>query len=713
MVDMNLTQTHRTFANGIQGIVAHAPGLTRAHVSIAIAVGYLDEPPALPGLAHLLEHVLTTVPLTESPESSLLAWFAKHQGSLNARTDDHVTDIHFTVPLEGLAKAAMKTASQLAAPHMPLPVIRSEVTAIDAEWQARQQSSAMHELAAIAALADPHHIGAECRHGNAQTLGGDAARLYEALAAFHHDHYRGSRVCIAIISPWGTERMIDLTQRMAALFKPPLEDNATLAIRPRWGHSRSAETPAATPGVTLCWPLPPNLSRHQFLNLAQFADSLNQGFLIEQLTEQLPASFSDYCATASPSGATDTFHLQFSGNLNKNQQEALAGMLYKHLNSQLSAKKSADCSTWQPPANTVQLAPAWFAYARQQALALRFPTASSVHSLPLDSTRFIVSPAASATKRPVASVRHPSTQNMQRWHGQYGVSDDFAALADTNWAACFLPNTKITLGPLAAKRLAQKGLVLQQMHLVQGSWLITMGNRAAPAMSALLSNATLTATPPANGLLAQQLLQRLLRLPDTPAMWVSHRAEADRVSQALALLANGPITEEIKTAPLDEATGKAANVSTAIMRTLSLPGASAQRWLLAAAEQRHSASFFQQARSEYQLGYVAAVRRGDGAPCSLGYVVQTGSNVDGVAATLNTIVARLWQTVDSSLPTLPAPPETPLAALITQWNCLLSGATNPLHRLPCEIPEPLDLISTHGHWQTHCLDSTGRYWISD
>lgn len=717
MIKQGFPQTHCTLANGMHTSVAHAPHLTRAHVSIAIAAGYLDEPHRLPGLAHLLEHVVTTAPLAASPNSSLLTWFAQHQGSLNARTDDHVTDIHFTVPLELLEQAGLAAAAQLATPNMPRQVIHNEVAAIDAEWQARQSSSTMRELAAFAALADPQHIGAGCRHGNAQTLGQDLAWLHDALTDFHHRHYHTGRVSIALISPWGIGPMIDLIQRMAALFKPPIEGDGTRIIASRWGRLHSVDAPAVTSGVpsgmALLWPLPTSLSGSQFLALTQLADAVNQGLLIEQL----PPSLSDYCATAAPSGATDTFHLQLSGHLDATQREALAVSLSKRLNSLLAAQPSQDESLWQPPTNTEQLAPAWFTHARHQALARRFSRTSSTSPFSSSSVRFLVPDVSTQSKVCMREVRQISATSVQRWCGHYGVSDDFISLADTAWAACFIPKAMMNLGPLAEKRLARQGIVVQQRQLAQGSWVMTLGVDAVAAMGTLLESASLTAKTPAHGLLAQQLLERLMPFPDTPALWVSHSSGAEVVGHALGLLASQPLAASgDECSSLDTISSEATNTSTAIMRTLRLPGTPAQRWLLALAERCHSATFYQQARNEHQLGYVAAVRRSDGAPCSLGYVVQTADNAEGVAATLTSITDRLWQTFDGHLPSMPVPPETPLAALTTQWQSLLAGTKQPLHRLPWAqfaLNEQISAAGDQAHWQTHWLDSKGRYWVSD
>ena len=319
---------------------------------------------------------------------------------------------------------------------------------------------------------------------------------------------------------------------------------------------------------------------------------------------------------------------------------------------------------------------------------------------------------------------------MQCWCGQYSVDEDFNALADDAWAACFVPEAVIVPGPLTAQRLALQGIVFKQQNSPHGSWVIVVGSKANNAMLALLEDAILSASDAQEGLLAQQLVQRLTPLPATPAVWVSHQAELDAISQALAALTCRSLTTADGNTPRaapSAADTQPANV--AVMRTLSLPGSPAQRWLLAAAEKYHSATFFQQARYEHRLGYVAAVRRGDGAPCSLGYVVQTSNGVQTsegagpagekrIEEKLLSITDALWQTSDkilqAQLPTL-TPPETPIAALIIQWQSLLAGTTQPLHRLDKEqtdqrtVTELLTQVNTHGRWQTHWLNSAGHY----
>ena len=721
MANLRFPQAAISLPNGVQGVLAHAPHLTHAHVSITIAAGYLDEPPTLPGLAHLLEHVLTTAPLAASSNTSLLTWFAQHQGSLNAHTDDYVTDVHFSIPTGCLEAAALTVASQLATPTISSPTIRLEVAAIDAEWQARQHSSAMQRLSAIATLSDPQHIGAGCRHGNAQTLGQNTGLLYEALTAFHRDHYHGGRVSIAVISSRAAEAMSRLIQRMATLFSPLPPNAPALAITPRWGNLHRAKVVGTANAVELLWPLPTSMSPHQFNALSDVADWLNQGYLVDQLAD----SIIDYHATAAPTGATDTFSLALTGTAPQERLEVLVAILSKRLSALLATPPIDHSIAWQPPAGTVQLAPAWFADARKQALARRLAASAaaqphrptnSAHRL---APHWLVDSSPTTRQHAGETTQLAATLKVQRWCGQYGVSDDFASLADTHWAACFMPNAMFSPAPLTAKRCARRGVICQHMQLAQGSWVITVGEGAAVAMQTLLQEAHVNAAIAPQGLLAQRLLQRLTPLPTTPAAWVSHATEADAVCQALADLASRIATRSAQTPAIN---GPA---STAIMHALSLPGTPTQRWLLALVEQHHSAAFFQQARYDHQLGYVAAIRRGDGTPCSLGYVVQTSEDAEPVGEKLLSITHALWQTADDVLQTPNSLklsltlPETPLAALVTQWQSLLSGSDQPLHRLgqpgihSQALTDLLTQINTHGHWQTHWLDSTDRYRVND
>ncbi|PAU72133.1 insulinase family protein [Vreelandella alkaliphila] len=731
MASLSFQQTCISLPNGAQGVLAYAPHLTRAHVSIAIVAGYLDEPRALPGLAHLLEHVLTTAPLEASSNISLLTWFSQHQGSLNAHTDDYITDVHFSISANKLEVAALTVASQLATPAFSPSVIGAEVAAIDAEWQARQHSSAMQRLSAIATLSDSQHIGAGCRHGNAQTLGSDMTLLFEALTAFHRAYYHGGRVSIAIISPWAAKAMNRLIKRMAALFSPPIPCAPSLSIAPRWSRQLSTKVASTGNTVELLWPLSSAIARHQLTALGDTADRLNQGLLVEQLLD----SITDYRATLAPSGATDAFSLTLSGTATQDQVKALAAALSERLAALLGTATNAHGNRWQPPAETLQLAPAWFAHARRQALTRRFATPSSEHQ-PVTST-FAASHArcllgnTPPPPSPHAFDRQPPAYPaVQHWCGQYGVSDDFAVLATTAWAACFVPSAVVVPSPLTAQRLARQAIVFKQENSPHGSWVIAMGSQANHAMVALLEDAVLAASKAQEGMLAQQLIQRLTPLPAAPVVWVSHSTGAAAVCNALANLASRvAIRAEQPSANL--------STSTAIMRTLSLPGTPSQRLLLALAEQHHSGAFFQQARYDHHLGYVAAVRSGDGAPCSLGYVVQT-SNVGEIskdagsaggkpleekriAEKLQSITDALWKTSDSVLqaqpPTL-TPPETPLAALVLQWQSLLTGTNQPLHRLGQQridsqaLTNLLTQINTLGHWQTHWLDSAGHYEVN-
>ena len=114
-----------------------------------------------------------------------------------------------------------------------------------------------------------------------------------------------------------------------------------------------------------------------------------------------------------------------------------------------------------------------------------------------------------------------------------------------------------------------------------------------------------------------------------------------------------------------------------------------------------------------------------GATLVVAVVVQTSEDAEPVGEKLLSITHALWQTADdvlqapNSLKLSLTLPETPLAALVTQWQSLLSGSDQPLHRLgqpgihSQALTDLLTQINTHGHWQTHWLDSTGRYRVND
>ena len=706
-----LPLTRRALANGAQGMVARDRSLTNGHLCITIAAGYLDEPVAWPGLAHLLEHAITTTPLADGSHG-LVMWCAEQGGTLNARTDDYLTDIHVSLPPPVLADVAHHIAAQMAAPTLRTDVLAREIAAIDAEWRARKHSAGLQRLKALAALASPRQFGSGCRHGNAATLGGNIEALREALLRFHRRHFHAGRLSMALLGPWEHRRMLDLLEGMAARFSPAPDDAPPLAMMPRWRTDRrAAPAPDGAP-TTLLWPLPAPLSQARWARLAELAHAMNQG----ECLAHLPAGVSDYRATLSPSGAMDTFCMTLEGRVPPADGERFATWLSGRLNALAKAPDSASSPGWQPPSGTLKLGPAWFDWARQQALATRL-TACNGQARPAAFTpsgAYWLTATRRDRTRPVTEPTNDTPPvERQHWSGVYGVCHDAAALANTPWAACFFPHMALCLAPLATQRLAQAGITLLRGEWGQGSWLMTVGNDAVSGMLRTLAHAQPVPAETPNTLLAQRLLQRLTTAPDRPAIWTSHAAALPSLDEAVVTLARRVAARFWTRSPTPRSASPTddAPLSVAIMRTLRLPGTPEQRWQLARAEQQHRAAFFRQAREVAALGYVAAVRCGDGAPCSLGYVVQTtgGCEADAAARAVRTITQALWDVGIAPSRATPATPETAFAALVSQWQCLLSGADTPLHRLP----DTAASNSAAGRWHTHWLDSAGRYWISD
>ena len=71
-------------ADGIRATLVHQPQATRAAALVKVGAGSHHETDALPGLAHLLEHLLFRGSQRYHADERLMAWIQRQGGSVNA-----------------------------------------------------------------------------------------------------------------------------------------------------------------------------------------------------------------------------------------------------------------------------------------------------------------------------------------------------------------------------------------------------------------------------------------------------------------------------------------------------------------------------------------------------------------------------------------------------------------------------------------------------
>ncbi|WP_447955814.1 insulinase family protein [Vreelandella sp. EE7] len=667
-----------------------------AHVVLAVGVGYLDEPEDIPGLAHLLEHVLLTQPGPEG--ASLLAFTEALGGKLNARTDDLITDIHATLPVAALPRFLEYLGETVFTPVFAQATVAQECAAIDGEYQARQGTSELHRLHGIQRLAEPGHPGAVGHHGSKQSLGGTPAELKQALERFHARYYARPRLSLGLTAPLSLAHQRALAEALLAASRP---GEPTPPPPPRWARtSHQAVVEGAGSRLELLWPLESAALAGQMPRLEAVERSLNAGALLAPLA----GLADDYRVTLCPSGATDTLALRV--HLPPHRQRELlsrAESITRAIEAALPTASAYAPGVDDEPSLAARLA----SRTRRQALSQRFAKQDTHNEARLlaAAPHALLSGSQKTAAQPRKRAAHTLPTSVI---SRVGASGSFDLPA--HWFAGFYPGKAIRLPALARQHLAVEGVTLLQHASPQGSWLCAHAHRPlTPALCKALAGAWLAPPPAPTGLQAHRLLAELAQSPTAPLTWSDSAESAATLSPLLATLDADAPSEAFK-----QETAPPPSDSVTLMRTLALAGSDTHRRVLSLAARRHGAPFFRAVRQTHRLGYIAAVRFVDGDPAQLAYIVQCAAGeVARVKALIQAEIEALWEALLAELANeAPLPgeflgldiPETPGAALVAQWRSHLNATQVPLYRLAAweqgfSLETWRQYLNAPAHWQ--------------
>lgn len=188
-------------ASGLLCLLISDPAADAASCVAQFGVGSHDEPAHLPGLAHLLEHMLFMGSAGYPQAGSFPQLISEWSGRFNASTAAERTRYHFSVNSGGLEACFAQLTDMLVAPLFAPEAVAAERQVIDAEFHTRLADDALHEQAALGQVFNPEHPLSRFTAGNISTLGLDAGELSAALRAFHNRHYRAANGCLMMHGP--------------------------------------------------------------------------------------------------------------------------------------------------------------------------------------------------------------------------------------------------------------------------------------------------------------------------------------------------------------------------------------------------------------------------------------------------------------------------------------------------------------------------------
>ncbi|TFH88539.1 hypothetical protein EQG41_01505 [Billgrantia azerbaijanica] len=221
-----------TLRNGLRVLLLADPDADQAGAAMSVAAGSSQEPPELPGLAHLLEHMLFLGTEKYPAADDFPSYVQGHGGRYNATTESDQTRYFFEVPPAHLAGALDRFAQFFIAPCLDAAAVAREREVIDAEYRARLADDEQCILGVIKQVLDPGHPASRFFAGNRESLDATPEALRRALVAFHARYYAAANLQLVVV---GTPPLARLEQVVEAAF-------AAIPERPR-------PAPAAWPAL--------------------------------------------------------------------------------------------------------------------------------------------------------------------------------------------------------------------------------------------------------------------------------------------------------------------------------------------------------------------------------------------------------------------------------------------------------------------------------
>ena len=221
--DNGIRRTH--LDSGLRVVTEELPGLRSAAVGFWVGTGSRDEPDAIAGTSHFLEHLLfkgtptrQAVEIAEAVESC--------GGDMNAFTGQEVTAYYVRVPDRFLSLAVDIVSDIVWSPALRADEVESERQVILEEIRMRDDTpdDLVHDVFASALFPD-HPLGREVS-GSIETI---SAVARDEVAAYHAEHYRPSNIVVAVAGNVDHDvvvALVDAAQTSARGDRPPRRNGA-------------------------------------------------------------------------------------------------------------------------------------------------------------------------------------------------------------------------------------------------------------------------------------------------------------------------------------------------------------------------------------------------------------------------------------------------------------------------------------------------------
>lgn len=193
-------------SNGLRVLLVSDKQAVRASAALSIdGAGQFDEPPEIPGLAHLMEHMALS---SSPPERDFEDWLEEREGASNAFTAPGYVCFHFNSPPEVFGEAISRFASLFVQARVERvcrnrAVITREIRRVDSELDYTSEATQAFYL--LKDFINPEHPFSRFGAGNLESLQRATYRaridIGQWLISFFRKHYLPSKAVMVVVCP--------------------------------------------------------------------------------------------------------------------------------------------------------------------------------------------------------------------------------------------------------------------------------------------------------------------------------------------------------------------------------------------------------------------------------------------------------------------------------------------------------------------------------
>ena len=271
-------RAHASFEldNGLGVMVVSDPEAETAGAAMSVDVGSDDDPDKVPGLAHLLEHMVFSGSEAYPERGGFSEFISRQGGRYNGYTASDHSSFFFQVQSTALDEALKRFSDFLSNPTLDPKDVGREIQIIQHEYDGQKGQQRWEELSVFRKVVNPTHPFSGFNMGNRASFEMvERGTLMDELNALFEMHYRADDMKLVV---QGAASVDALRDRIETLFDDIPEGSApetdlppllSSQQTPRWVRV-SGE--GSDPRMVLSFPVEPPHESHRVLPYGYIAD---------------------------------------------------------------------------------------------------------------------------------------------------------------------------------------------------------------------------------------------------------------------------------------------------------------------------------------------------------------------------------------------------------------------------------------------------------